>query len=79
MIGVQLENELTRGADHILALKKMAREIGFDVPLYTMTGWMSAQVPQDEVIPLFGGYADAFWITQTTGWDRKSRQHYHFT
>ncbi len=79
VIGVQLENELTRGADHILTLKKMAREIGFDVPLYTMTGWMTAQVPQDEVIPLFGGYADAFWISQTTEWERKSRQHYHFT
>lgn len=79
VIGAQLENELTRGADHIVTLKKMAREIGFDVPLYTMTGWMTAQVPQDEVLPLFGGYADAFWIPQTTEWERKSRQHYHFT
>src|SRR5579862_4355419 len=34
VVGVQLENELTRGADHIVTLKKMARQAGFDVPLY---------------------------------------------
>jgi hypothetical protein len=79
VIGIQLENELTRNAPHILTLKKMAREIGFDVPLYTMTGWMTAQVPTDEVLPMSGGYADGFWISQTTGWDRKARQQYQFT
>jgi hypothetical protein len=79
VIGVQLENELTRGADHILTLKKMAREIGFDVPLYTMTGWMTAQVPQGEVLPMFGGYPDAFWAPQITQWDRKARLQYQFT
>lgn len=79
VIGVQLENELTQNALHILNLKCIAREIGFDVPFYTMTGWMLAEVPQNEVIPLFAGYADAFWLAQTTEWERKSRQHYRFT
>ncbi|MEA3188809.1 MAG: beta-galactosidase [Chthoniobacter sp.] len=79
VVGIQLENELTRGAAHILSLKKMAQEVGFDVPLYTMTGWMTAQVPQDEVLPMSGGYADAFWISQTKEWERKARQQYQFT
>ncbi|MBV9128742.1 MAG: hypothetical protein JO117_11730, partial [Verrucomicrobia bacterium] len=40
LIGIQLENKLTRDVKHILTLKKIAREIGFAVPLYSMTGWM---------------------------------------
>jgi hypothetical protein len=79
VIGVQLENELTRDAGHILTLKKMARDIGLDVPLYTMTGWMNAQVPRDEVLPMFGGYPDAFWASQVEGWDRTARKQYQFT
>jgi beta-galactosidase len=79
VIGVQLENELLQNADHILTLKHLARQVGIDVPLYTMTGWGPAQVPQDEVIPLFGGYPDAFWDRQVDGWSRGSRKHYFFS
>jgi hypothetical protein len=53
--------------------------VGIDVPLYTMTGWGPAQVPQDEVIPLFGGYPDAFWDRQVDGWSRGSLKHYFFS
>jgi beta-galactosidase len=79
VIGVQLENELLENASHILTLKNLARQAGIEVPLYTMTGWGPAQVPQDEVIPLFGGYPDAFWDRQVEGWSRGSRKHYFFS
>lgn len=79
VIGIQLENELTWDPGHILTLKNLARQAGFDVPLYTMTGWGPAQVPADEVIPLFGGYPDAFWDRQVEDWSRSSRKHYFFS
>ncbi len=64
IIGVQLENELTNNAEHLAALKKTAVNVGFDVPIYTVTGWNSvygAKIPVDEVVPVFGAYADAPW------------------
>lgn len=66
IIGVQLENEYNlagegRGAEHISALKKLALEIGFDVPYYNVTGWDGALYPAGEVLPLFAGYPDDPW------------------
>lgn len=64
IIAIQLENELVDNAEHIAALKKMAVEIGYDVPLYTVTGWNSAagaKIPVDEVVPVFGGYIEMPW------------------
>jgi hypothetical protein len=66
VIGIQLENEYrigTTGDKHILWLKETARKHGIDVPMYTVTGWGNAAVPEDEVIPLFGGYAGEPWAT----------------
>jgi hypothetical protein len=66
IIGIQLENEYRRGPSgnaHILWLKQTAQKYGMDVPMYTVTGWGNASVPQDEVIPLFGGYPEEPWIT----------------
>ena len=68
IIGIQLENEYRRGKageSHIKWLKKTAFEAGFDVPLYTVTGWGNASVPPDEVIPLWGGYPSEPWTTHT--------------
>ncbi len=68
IIGIQLENEYRRGKGgepHILWLKKTARDAGFDVPLYTITGWGNASIPQNEVIPLWGGYPSEPWTTHT--------------
>jgi hypothetical protein len=79
VVGVQLENELIHNAPHIHTLKMMAREAGIDVPLYTMTGWGPAAVPEDEVIPVFGGYPDAFWDLQAATWSRESRKSYFFS
>ena len=63
VIGVQLENEYAGPAEHLLTLKRMAREAGLDVPLYTRTGWpaLGTKMPPGEILPLFGGYAEGFW------------------
>lgn len=66
IIMIQLENELVDNADHIRTLKELALETGLVVPIYTVTGWNSAdgaQIPEDEVMPLFGGYPEAPWET----------------
>jgi hypothetical protein len=79
VIGVQLENEYHGSPSHMLTLKKLARELGFDVPLYTMTGWDRVRVPEgDEFIPVFGGYPDGFWVASVDGWARDSRKQYFF-
>lgn len=64
VIGIQLENEYRRGKGgepHMLWLKQAARDAGFDVPMYTITGWGNVSAPADELIPLFGGYPEAPW------------------
>ena len=64
IVGIQLENELVNNAPHLLALKRLAQEVGFQAPLWTVTGWdnvYGAQIPVDEVLPVFGAYADAPW------------------
>ena len=46
VMALQLENEYVRPGmivSHLLNLKKMAVEIGFDVPLYSMTHWMDSE------------------------------------
>lgn len=68
IIGIQLENELTDNAQHLKKLKEIAQEAGFDVPLYTVTGWNSlygAKIPVDDVLPVFGAYPDAPWEAGT--------------
>lgn len=66
IIALQVENEYNlsgpgQGAQHIATLKRMAIAHGFDVPLYTVTGWDRALYPSDEVAPVFGGYPDEPW------------------
>jgi hypothetical protein len=63
LIGVQLENEYRGDGAHLMALKGLAQRIGFDVPLYTRTGWpkLSRPVPYGEILPLYGDYPDGFW------------------
>lgn len=64
IIGIQLENEYWYAKDgepHIRWLKELAMGLGIDVPMYSVTGWGGGSVPQYEVIPMWGGYADAPW------------------
>lgn len=68
IIGLQLENEYSGPWEHLMGLKEMVREIGFDVPLYTRTGWPKLATPAQfgEIIPLYGDYADGFWDRKLT-------------
>lgn len=69
VIGIQLENEFghcgglhgEEGYQHIRNLKRIARDIGFEVPFYTTTGWGGGIVVDGETLPVLGGYADAPW------------------
>ena len=64
IMAIQLENEyVTEGhvVPHIMQLKKIAIEEGFDVPIYSMTHWMSSDYPRKEVIPYAGYYIETPW------------------
>nr|MDT0662014.1 beta-galactosidase [Micromonospora sp. DSM 115978] len=78
VVGIQVENELYDQPEHLVTLKRLAREAGLDAPLWTATGWGHARLPADEVIPLYGGYPEAAWDTAHDGWPRQSRAHYFF-
>ncbi len=72
VIGVQIENEFghcgglcgEEGEFHMKKLLSMAKEIGFDVPLYTATGWGGAVTAG--MLPVMGGYCDAPWDPRPT-------------
>ncbi len=64
VMALQLENEYVRPGmivSHLLNLKKMAVEIGFDVPIYSMTHWMDSEYPKGEIVPYAGFYIEAPW------------------
>jgi hypothetical protein len=66
LVGVQLENEYdgrgpSRGAEHIAELKRIALRSGLRVPLWTVTGWPTLDIPPREVLPVSGAYPDGFW------------------
>lgn len=68
IIAIQVENELVDNAPHLKALKELAVGIGFDVPVYTVTGWNNiagAEIPVEEVVPVFGGYVVLPWEPHT--------------
>jgi beta-galactosidase len=80
VIGIQIENELVDNEEHLKVLKEMVLETGFDVPLYTVTGWGGnhpARFPQHEVIPAFGDYADEPWEEHIDKHDPKGKYFYH--
>ena len=71
VIAAQFDNEQRNGS-YLMALKKIALEVGYDLPFYTRTGWpaLTRPVPFGEMLPLFGDYADGFWdrsISETAG------------
>ncbi|HEY3761185.1 MAG TPA: beta-galactosidase [Verrucomicrobiae bacterium] len=63
VIGIQLDNEYSGPAEYLLALKRIARDAGLDVPLYTKTGWpaLKTPLPFGQILPLYGVYAEGFW------------------
>ena len=72
VMAMQFDNEYRGHGSYLMALKRMANEIGFDLPFYTRTGWpeLASPVPFGEMIPLYGDYADGFWersLEETAG------------
>lgn len=67
VIATQFDNEYRGRGSYLMALKKIANRIGFDLPFYTRTGWpeLRTPVPFGEMIPLYGDYADGFWERST--------------
>lgn len=60
VIGIQLENEYTGSTEHIRTLRKIAEEIGYETPFFTMTAWPSGK-PDNDFLPMVGGYPDGPW------------------
>jgi len=79
LLGIQLENELYDQPGHLLTLKRLAREAGLSAPLWTATAWGGAQLPDPEVLPLWGGYGDGFWVDPGEPWDHTFRAHFFFS
>lgn len=83
IIGLQIENEyghcggLTgeEGEEHMRILTQMAKEIGFEVPIYTATGWGGAVT--GGLLPVMGGYCEAPWDQRLT--DIEPSGNYIFT
>lgn len=83
VIGIQIENEYNRtgplqGREHIARLKEMLIARGFDLPLYTVTGWDNAVFPRGEVIPVFGTYVDEPWSASASILPPKSSYMFQF-
>lgn len=78
VIGIQVENELYDQPDHIATLKRMAVAAGMRAPLWMATAWGGAALPEDEVLPMYGGYADGFWTDADAPWDVTFREHFFF-
>ena len=66
VIGVQHDNECGN-LPYLFALKQLARDCGIDVPFHSMTGWNAVPIPDEGLLPLFGGYSDGFWMNDPTG------------
>lgn len=72
LLACQFDNEFGGNGSYLMTLKKIATDIGFDLPFYTRTGWpeLKTPVPYGEMLPLYGDYADGFWdrsIQETAG------------
>lgn len=67
VVACQFDNEYRGRGSYLVALKKIALGVGFDLPFYTRTGWpdLATPVPYGEMIPLYGDYADGFWERST--------------
>lgn len=78
IVGIQIENELVDQPEHLARLKEIAKEVGFEAPLWTVTGWNSlygAKIPTKEFLAVFGAYVDAPWTQHT----KKLPPSRHFT
>lgn len=67
IMACQFDNEYRGRGSYLMALKRIALAIGYDLPFYTRTGWpeLATPVPFGEMLPLYGDYADGFWERST--------------
>jgi hypothetical protein len=79
IVGIQLENELVDQPGHLATLKRLAREAGLSAPLWTATAWDGAELPADELLPLYGGYSDGFWVDADASWQPGFRAQFRFS
>lgn len=79
IIGIQVENELIDQPGHLATLVRLAREAGLSAPIWTATAWDGAELPADVVMPVFGGYADGFWVDADAPWPSSFRAHFRFS
>lgn len=79
IVAIQIENELYDQPGHLLTLKRTAQEAGLSAPLWTSTAWGGVHLPPDELLPLYGGYTEAFWTEADGGWPDTCRKHFFFT
>lgn len=55
--GSELVSKGDGGDAHMRRLKALALGAGIDVPFYTATSWGGSSCPEDEYLPVYGGYA----------------------
>lgn len=72
ILGIQIENEYghcgglsgPEGEAHMKRLTDLAKQIGFDAPYWTATGWGGAVT--GGLLPVMGGYCEAPWDQRLT-------------
>ena len=75
LFAIQVDNELYDQPTHLTTLRRLAERVGFDAPLWVATGWGGAELP-DDVLPVFGGYSDSFWIEASDTRDLRSETNF---
>ncbi|MDL5350879.1 beta-galactosidase [Microbacterium sp. zg-YB36] len=76
LLAIQVDNELYDQPDHLSTLRGIAERVGFTAPLWVATGWGGAELPAD-VLPVFGGYSDSFWIEASDTRDLRSETNFY--
>ncbi|MFF6880315.1 beta-galactosidase [Streptomyces sp. NPDC012474] len=79
IVAIQVENELYDRPGHLRTLKRLAQEAGLSAPLWTSTAWGGVRLPGEDLLPLYGGYSEAFWTAADGGWPDTCRKHFFFT
>lgn len=79
IVAFQVENELYDQPEHLATLRRLAEDLGMHAPLWTATAWGAADLPHDTLLPLYGGYPEAFWEDAQIGPAREMRRHFFFT
>lgn len=80
VLACQFDNEYRGRGSYLISLKRIANQVGFDLPLYTRTGWpeLATPVPFGEMLPLYGDYADGFWDRSLSEGAGNYWQAFHF-